>query len=102
MEEVQLHGLQVSYITTAYVDDDAYGTETTSQLNASHSCFCATHERPKVEYSYCYSSFQTGIEDCANIKVAEGWYPLGGIGTNTASTQTAYGTIVQAFWRWAE
>ena len=59
------------------------------------SCFCATQERPKVEYSYCEG---TEIQSCADSKVADGWYPLGG-----PSTMAYYGEHkTQAFWRWAE
>ena len=50
-------------------------TEMHSMYN-NVGCYCATHERPKVEYSYCEGS---NIQECADSKVAEGWYPLGGI-----------------------
>lgn len=62
-------------------------------LNAQ--CYCATHERPKVEYSYCEG---TEIQSCADAKVADGWYPLGG--PSTMSYNGWHKT--QAFWRWAE
>ena len=64
------------------------------------SCVCETHERLKVEYSYCENS---EIQSCAEAKVADGWYPLGGLsltkGNISGFTQTG---LAQAFWRWAE
>lgn len=69
-----------------------------SDYNTSLNCYCATHERPKVEYSYCEGS---DIQSCADAKVADGWYPLGGI--SSATNPAASGTQEkQAFWRWAE
>ena len=76
----------------------------TSETNLG--CYCATQERPKVEYSYCTGS---DIQSCADAKVADGWYPLGGIVTheNLNYTNNGYQTSgsthhTQAFWRWAE
>lgn len=63
--------------------------------NNIHDCYCATQERPKVEYSYCEG---TEIQSCADAKVADGWYPLGG--PSTMSYNGWHKT--QAFWRWAE
>jgi len=60
-------------------------------------CYCATQERPKVEYSYCKG---TNIQSCADSKVADGWYPLGGTSGNHSHVLNE--TIVQGFWRWAE
>ena len=57
-------------------------------------CFCVTKERPQVEYTYCMSG--SGIGECANEKVGEGWLPQGGIHV------TRDGIVSQAFWRWAE
>ena len=68
----------------------------------SEKCFCETHERPKVEYSYCSGS---SIQSCANDKVADGWYPLSGISSHQNGAGTSSGSaqlIYQAFWRWAE
>ena len=62
--------------------------------NSSLNCFCVTKERPKVEYSYCLSG--SGIGECADEKVAQGWIPQGGIHV------TRDGIVSQAFWRWAE
>ena len=59
------------------------------------NCYCYTEERPKVEYSYCEG---TDIQSCADAKVADGWYPLGG--PSTISYNGWHKT--QAFWRWAE
>lgn len=55
-------------------------------------CYCATQERPKVEYSYCE---ENEIQSCADAKVADGWYPLGPLVYNGWFK-------AQAFWRWAE
>jgi len=59
-----------------------------------HQCWCATADRPKVEYSVCIgygSGAWTEVEECGQLKVADGWYPLG---SNDGASQ--------AFWRWAE
>ena len=74
------------------------GTVYNSTPSSNLKCFCATKERPKVEYSYCEGE---SITDCALGKVQDGWYPLGGIssyyeGFNADQIRT------QAFWRWAE
>ena len=75
-------------------------------------CYCATQERPKVKYSYCEG---VDIRACSDVKVADGWYPLGvmaayhlvpdGIGYQTGYVNPSSSTfkqMVQAFWRWAE
>jgi hypothetical protein len=59
-------------------------------------CYCAAHELPKVEYSYC-SEISAGFNDCISSKVQDGWYPLGGL-----SSDGLYNNKNQAFWRWAE
>ena len=71
------------------------GRITRYAYNVSQNCYCATHERPKVEYCYCEG---TEIQSCADAKVADGWYPLGG--PSTMSYNGWHKT--QAFWRWAE
>tara|TARA_B110000003_G_scaffold273941_1_gene312675 strand:- start:1583 stop:1729 length:147 start_codon:yes stop_codon:yes gene_type:complete len=38
---------------------------------------------------------ENDIKSCADEKVSEGWYPVGGLGA-------ANGKDGQAFWRWAE
>jgi len=66
------------------------------------TCVCETHERPKVEYSYCSGS---SLQSCADGKVADGWYPLSGIASNpTFSGSAGHSSqmVYQAFWRWAE
>lgn len=82
--------LWVGYPNYSHMEDRA------SEEDAK--CFCFTHERPKVEYSYCEG---TDIQSCADAKVVGGWYPLGGISsvTNIATSGTQE---KQAFWRWAE
>lgn len=64
-------------------------------------CFCATQERPKVEYSYCHSTLQDAFATCCDAKVVDGWYPLCSNPSSRAgsSAVTAYS---QAFWRWAD
>lgn len=75
-------------------------------------CYCATTEAPKVEYCYCESpggwDDGSSIQECASSKVADGWYPLGGIQSHhkapgfgaldVANTEFMY--KVQAFWRY--
>ena len=72
------------------------GRMTSDGYNYQRQCYCAAHERPNVEYSFC-----EGVEIfevCAQEKVAAGWYPLGG-----NSQISYYGPHkLQAFWRWAE
>ena len=78
-----------------------------AQLNYSENrtCMCATQERPKVEYSYCYAvaegSDPTPFQTCANQKVAEGWYPAGGI-SSFADQSNGLKKASQAFWRWED
>ena len=82
-------------VSRGVLDGWGKGELTSLALNDACECFCATHERPKVEYSYCEA---VDIEVCAEAKVQDGWYPLGGIST------IAYNGLkkIQAFWRWAE
>jgi hypothetical protein len=102
MDEVQHHGLQVSYMTTAFADDGASGTQTTSQLDASHNCFCATHEWPKVEYlvldpmESIYNDSAVEFEPWLNEKAQEGWKLM-----PTPAGYAEPGTWV-VLWRWAE
>ena len=77
----------VKYLTPESRLDD-------EDLSNIRECFCVTRERPKVEYTYCFSG--SGIGECANEKVVEGWLPQGGIHV------TRDGIVSQAFWRWAE
>ena len=69
----------------------------------SETCVCETHERPKVEYTYCRKYDEGGdpttFATCAQEKVEDGWCPLGGI---SSYRQNGNDYIGQAFWRWAE
>ena len=82
--------------------DGAIKIETSGYDN--FSCFCATKERPKVEYTYCIGDWENGIQECAGQKVEDGWYPLGGISGHSGigSDDSDHQFIQQAFWRWAE
>jgi hypothetical protein len=86
----------------------------TSNPSSTFSCYCAAHELPKVEYSYCEGS---DIQECAEDKVTNGWFPLNGVsshhrypvveGSNIYPDYYQFGEFgypmkVQAFWRWAE
>ena len=91
-----------SNLPSIYGDYDDKGRLTFFPNTTNCTCVCETHERPKVEYSYCEGG---DIQSCAEVKVADGWYPLSGITSNPSfngssdhSTQKVY----QAFWRWAE
>ena len=68
--------------------------EVTSDINESFKCYCSIKELPEVEYTYCSGS---GISGCAENLVQDGWYPISGITTHAGG-----GSLVQAFWRWAE
>ena len=83
-----------------YIETD--GDINDSQASEQRGCYCYTHERPKVEYSYCIGPIGSGISDCASEKVETGWYPFGGLSSSTASTNYPSGVVSQAFWRWAE
>jgi hypothetical protein len=78
-------------------------TTYTSTLEQSNHCYCSTSERPKVEYAYCANS---DISACVNSLVADGWYPLSGISSHSATLPPGSGwtpqQAIQAFWRWAE
>ncbi|MDB0025354.1 hypothetical protein N9D95_02300 [Flavobacteriales bacterium] len=63
--------------------------------NYEYDCYCAARQLPRVEYSYCEG---TDIQECANEKVEDGWYPLEGITKISYNGQNK----IQAFWRWAE
>ena len=69
-----------------------------SDVENNAHCFCYTYERPKVEYSYCYAGdFGGNFSTCAQEKVQAGWYPIAGLAMPSNG-----GSILQAFWRWAE
>ena len=42
-------------------------------------CYCTAKQMPRVEYCYCEGS---DIQNCADDKVANGWYPLQGISSH--------------------
>ena len=77
------------------------------------NCFCATKERPRVEYSFCDGGdpSDAAFTQCINEKLAEGWYPLSGFpmehsrqaATGSAQNPVTYDARTHAsFWRWAE
>lgn len=69
--------------------------------NYEYDCYCAARQLPRVEYSVCSYwrggnwGAADGYLDCAEEKVANGWFPLGGLSNSDR-------TGGQAFWRWAE
>lgn len=65
------------------------------EIAGEYRCYCAARQLPRVEYAYCGG---TNIQECANQKVEDGWYPLSGI----AGLAYSGNNIFQAFWRWAE
>ena len=81
----------------------------------SYNCYCYTHERPKVEYSYCEGGSPVSLTSCIDEKLAAGWIPLSGWpyshdvqahdgnNGNTPTISTNYSEKTHAsFWRWAE
>jgi hypothetical protein len=78
------------------------GISSGTNPGADQHCLCYTHERPKVEYSYCRTEDELEFTTCCNEKVEDGWYPLSattGVSGNGYAGGVHYG---QAFWRWAE
>ena len=77
--------------------------------NSEQKCYCATHERPKVEYSYCEGGAPSALTSCIEEKLADGWYPLSGF-PNSHDKQPSYNVSGNSFtmythasfWRWAE
>ena len=66
----------------------------------SVSCYCTAKQLPRVEYSVCamidnYQISAGSIEACCQLKVSEGWLPLGGTAESDFS-------VSQAFWRFAQ
>jgi hypothetical protein len=84
-----------SILSTEYYTINTTGRIMRENYDNSYNCYCYTHERPKVEYSYCEG---TNIQECADSKMLDGWYPLGG----PAYRDTNSPNKLQAFWRWAE
>jgi hypothetical protein len=68
------------------------------------NCYCYTKERPKLEYTYCVGDWESGIQECVDEKVQDGWYPMGGISGHSgiSAVDLNFQFIQQAFWRWAE
>ena len=64
-------------------------------ISVSRRCYCTAKQLPRVQYTYCEG---TDIQECANVKVEAGWYPLEGITKISYNGQNK----IQAFWRWAE
>ena len=71
-------------------------------------CFCATKQRPRVEYSYCSGNQPNGetFNQCISEKLAQGWYPLSGF-PNHHDRQATGGQGFQhqthaSFWRWEQ
>ena len=62
-----------------------------------HGCSCYTKEATRMEYSTCQGDDEEFIS-CCQQKSENGWYPLGGISLNAASSVTQ----TQAFWRWEQ
>ena len=106
--QADINGASHRSIYVSYANDNSDGVITSAQgANNDKHCLCYTHERPKVEYSYCMAighmpnvpydhDYVDEFEDCCNSKVQDGWYPLGGLSKGHT------GDGGQAFWRWAE
>ena len=83
---------------------ETYEIEETNNPFTLRGCYCAAHELPKVEYSYCEGG---DIQACAEDKVTNGWFPLNGVSSHHKSplggntSGAGYQWKVQAFWRWA-
>ena len=83
-----------------------------NDFDITKACFCATHERPKVEYSYCSGTTATSLTSCIEDKLASGWYPLSGFPNHHDKQGYAAGAGAvnsgfyqythASFWRWAE
>ena len=65
-----------------------------ADLEQELECWCATQERPRVEYTQCIGDGEY-ILNCVQEKTQQGWYPLDLIpfGSNN---------MIQTLWRWAE
>ena len=110
------------YETGIYVGSAPTATGGGYSPARSYQCYCATHERRKVEYDYCFGVDPTNLTflDCIEEKLAEGWYPLSGWISDftkqgygdyegTPPTSSTYDARIApvakshaAFWRWAE
>ena len=83
-----------SYEASLGTGDNHAVAESASPIH-DYRCYCAAKQLPRVEYTYCEG---TDIQECANEKVGDGWYPLEGITKISYNGQNK----IQAFWRWAE
>jgi hypothetical protein len=96
-----------------YIDTD--GDIDDMQASLQRGCYCYTHERPKVEYSYCEGGAPSALTSCIQEKLADGWLPLSGWpyshdvqahdgnNGNSPTISTNYSEKTHAsFWRWAE
>ena len=88
-----------AFISGPYLPDSWHYTARVDEIASNWRCYCAAKQLPKVEYCMCTGDLNDGnegdIKICADEKVSEGWYPVGGLGA-------ANGSDGQAFWRWAE
>jgi len=85
-----------------------------AQVYENHRCICITHERPKVEYSYCTGGTpnESGLNQCISSKLADGWYPLSGFpnhhdkqgyAAGSGAVNSNFSQYTHAsFWRWAD
>ena len=94
---------ELTYVSSKHaamyiVDSDGWIAREYTQY--SKHCFCATQERPKVEYVTCTSDDNNNFVTCCQERAAAGWWPLSG--SNPSSAGNDIRTWSQAFWRWAE
>jgi hypothetical protein len=97
LHNVQIAVTQYLRVTIGSSTSQTGGIEVVTYTQTGQ-CYCAAHERPNVEYSYCRGEYATDpfFQACAEEKVEDGWYPLGGIEVDPGQDPH------QAFWRWAE
>ena len=101
----------VYYVTS---NGESFGSTGASADNV-RECFCATKQRPRVEYSYCSGGAPSEEEfnQCISEKLAEGWYPLSGFPMEHSrqgyAGWTGSTTVVNhqpqthaSFWRWEQ
>ena len=117
-EDVTVTGQQMWLKSQGYPNNNDKAlllTETPAISDAyvsyERGCFCATKERPKVEYSFCNGADPSdgALTQCINEKLAEGWYPLSGFPIDHSRQPSAGANNVShlpqthaSFWRWAE
>jgi hypothetical protein len=102
-----------SISSTDYYVISEIGAIMWASYNENQNCYCYTHERPKVEYSFCEGSTFSSITTCIEAKLAAGWYPMENFPSNrdrqgyaaggASPTITSYLPQSHAsFWRWAD